>query len=331
MATAGYNFSERVRKVLARSRKEAERLGHEFVGTEHILLGLLAEGEGVAAAVLQALNVDTAQLRSRIEAVVKRGEARYASPDLPYTSRAKKVLELSMASARTLRHNYVGTEHLLLGLIAEGKAIAAAVLAEAGLTNEVATAKIMDILGTQPGDARTEETGARAKRSYLQQFVSRQPDSEDSIISRLGLAPHPEGGHYKEVYRSPMRISANGRERSAVTTIYYFLRKGEISRWHVVQSDEIWHAYAATDFELLDYNPITRQVKSLTFGADNGPMDWVHAVPAGNWQAAVARKPALMGCTVAPGFDFADFSLVRNVAGHEKAFEGELREWRGLL
>jgi hypothetical protein len=60
-------------------------------------------------------------------------------------------------------------------------------------------------------------------------------------------------------------------------------------------------------------------------------MDWVHAVPAGNWQAAVARKAALMGCTVAPGFEFADFSLVRNVAGHEKAFEGELRNWRGLL
>jgi ATP-dependent Clp protease ATP-binding subunit ClpC len=146
-----YNFTERVRKVLARSRKEAQRLGHEFVGTEHILLGLLAEGEGVAAAVLEKLKVDKEQLRSRIEAVVKRSDATSTHQDLPYTSGAKKVLELSMARARTLSHGYVGTEHLLLGLIAEGQAIASMLLEEAGISEEVATTKIMDLLGSEPG------------------------------------------------------------------------------------------------------------------------------------------------------------------------------------
>jgi ATP-dependent Clp protease ATP-binding subunit ClpA len=114
----GYNFTERVRKVLAMAREEAERLRHEYVGTEHILLGLIREGEGVAAAVLQNLSVDLDEIQQKIEDTVKKGKAAAATgPDLPYTSRAKKVLELAMAEARDLAHNYVGTEHLLLGLL----------------------------------------------------------------------------------------------------------------------------------------------------------------------------------------------------------------------
>jgi len=112
----GYNFTERVRKVLAMAREEASRLHHEYVGTEHILLGLIREGEGVAATVLQNLNVDLDEIQQKIEETVKKGKAPQAS-DLPYTSRAKKVLELAMAEARDLSHSYVGTEHLLLGLL----------------------------------------------------------------------------------------------------------------------------------------------------------------------------------------------------------------------
>ena len=115
----GYNFTERVRKVLAMAREEAARLHHEYVGTEHILLGLIREGEGVAAAVLQNLSVDLEEVTQKIEDTVKKGKAAQATgPDLPYTSRAKKVLELAMAEARDLNHSYVGTEHLLLGLVA---------------------------------------------------------------------------------------------------------------------------------------------------------------------------------------------------------------------
>ena len=113
----GYNFTDRVRKVLQMAREEAARLHHEYVGTEHILLGLIREGEGVAAAVLTNLNVDLEEIQQKIEETVKKGKAPAAAgPDLPYTSRAKKVLELAMSEARELNHSYVGTEHLLLGL-----------------------------------------------------------------------------------------------------------------------------------------------------------------------------------------------------------------------
>src|SRR5213592_1942825 len=119
----GYNFTDRVRKVLQMAREEAARLHHEYVGTEHILLGLIREGEGVAAAVLTNLNVDLEEIQQKIEETVKKGKA--AAADLPYTSRAKKVLELAMSEARELNHSYVGTEHLLLGLLREEKGIAA--------------------------------------------------------------------------------------------------------------------------------------------------------------------------------------------------------------
>ena len=129
----GYNFTDRVRKVLQMAREEAARLHHEYVGTEHILLGLIREGEGVAAAVLQNLNVDLEEIQQKIEETVKKGKAAAATgPDLPYTSRAKKVLELAMTEARELNHSYVGTEHLLLGLLREEKGIAAQVLTDAG-------------------------------------------------------------------------------------------------------------------------------------------------------------------------------------------------------
>ncbi|HEV8408929.1 MAG TPA: ATP-dependent Clp protease ATP-binding subunit [Gemmatimonadaceae bacterium] len=146
----GYNFTERVRKVLAMAREEAARLHHEYVGTEHILLGLIREGEGVAAAVLQNLNVDLDEIQQKIEETVKKGKASQATgPDLPYTSRAKKVLELAMGEARELNHSYVGTEHLLLGLLREEKGIAAQVLTDAGVNLDAARAETLRLLGTE--------------------------------------------------------------------------------------------------------------------------------------------------------------------------------------
>lgn len=146
----GYNFTERVRKVLAMAREEAARLHHEYVGTEHILLGLIREGEGVAAAVLQNLSVDLEEVQNRIEDTVKKGKAAQATgPDLPYTSRAKKVLELAMGEARELNHSYVGTEHLLLGLLREEKGIAAQVLTDSGVNLEAARGETLRLLGTE--------------------------------------------------------------------------------------------------------------------------------------------------------------------------------------
>ena len=156
----GYNFTERVRKVLAMAREEAARLHHEYVGTEHILLGLIREGEGVAATVLQNLSVELDEIQQKIEETVKKGKAAQATgPDLPYTSRAKKVLELAMSEARELGHSYVGTEHLLLGLLREEKGIAAQVLTDAGVNLEAARTETLRILGT---DAQPQTGGTAA-------------------------------------------------------------------------------------------------------------------------------------------------------------------------
>lgn len=134
-----YNFLDSVRLALAHAREEAIRLGHPYVGAEHILLGLLDTAKGVTASVLQP--VDIPRLRSGIE---QRVHARSGEPqsarDLPYTSRAKHVLELAMHEAHELRSDAVGTEHLLLGLLRDGRGIAAAALTEAGLRLEVARA-----------------------------------------------------------------------------------------------------------------------------------------------------------------------------------------------
>src|SRR5229473_65596 len=159
----GYNFTDRVRKVLQMAREEAARLHHEYVGTEHILLGLIREGEGVAAAVLTNLNVDLEEIQQKIEETVKKGKAAAAAgPDLPYTSRAKKVLELAMSEARELNHSYVGTEHLLLGLLREEKGITAQVLTDAGVNLEQARAETLRLLGSEmPATPAGGGTGAQ--------------------------------------------------------------------------------------------------------------------------------------------------------------------------
>ncbi|MDT8340263.1 MAG: ATP-dependent Clp protease ATP-binding subunit [Longimicrobiales bacterium] len=143
-----YNFTDRVRKVLSMAREEATRLQHDYVGTEHILLGLIREGDGVAAQVLLNLSVDLDQVHERVEDSVRKGKATIALGELPYTSRAKKVLEYAMAEARDFNHSYVGTEHLLLGLLREEKGIAAQVLNSLGVTLEDARAETLKVLGS---------------------------------------------------------------------------------------------------------------------------------------------------------------------------------------
>jgi len=149
----GYNFTQDVRRSLAYAREEAVRLRHDYVGTEHILLGLVrdadAQEEGGTAALLQALSIAPGELREDVEKAVKPGRpAQTTGPDLPYTSRAKKVLELAMSEARELDHSYVGTEHLLLGLMREESGVAAQVLRQKRLTLDGARAAIQRVIGT---------------------------------------------------------------------------------------------------------------------------------------------------------------------------------------
>jgi ATP-dependent Clp protease ATP-binding subunit ClpC len=145
----GFNLTERVRRVLAMAREEATRLNHEYVGTEHILLGLARDDKGVAATVLRSLGADSEALARRVKGVVRPGRGTTVPmPDLPYTSRTKKVLEFAMSEARELNHRFIGTEHLLLGLLREGKGIGAQVLNEAGVSLDAARSEVLRILGT---------------------------------------------------------------------------------------------------------------------------------------------------------------------------------------
>src|SRR5690606_25146028 len=173
-AMNGYNFTDRVRKVLQMAREEAARLHHEYVGTEHILLGLIREGEGVAAAVLTNLGVDLEDIQQKIEETVKKGKAAAATgPELPYTSRAKKVLELAMMEARELNHSYVGTEHLLLGLLREEKGIAAQVLTDAGVSLEQARAETLRLLGSDMASPSSSSAAASGSSSGPQAVPSK--------------------------------------------------------------------------------------------------------------------------------------------------------------
>jgi ATP-dependent Clp protease ATP-binding subunit ClpC len=199
----GYNFTDRVRKVLQMAREEAARLHHEYVGTEHILLGLIREGEGVAAAVLTNLNVDLEEIQQKIEETVKKGKAPAAAgPDLPYTSRAKKVLELSMSEARELSHSYVGTEHLLLGLLREEKGIAAQVLTDAGVNLEQARAETLRLLGS---DMPAPGKGGQAQPAQRAEKKSKTPALDHFCRDLTALAGEgqldPTIGREKEIER----------------------------------------------------------------------------------------------------------------------------------
>ena len=143
-----YNFTDRVRKVLAMAREEAIRLKHDYVGTEHILLGLIREGEGVAAAVLANLSADLDELKRLVEGNIRAGKSSSSIGELPYTTQAKNVLEHAMAETEELNHTYVGTEHLLLGLLRQEKGLAAKVLGEAGIGLDSARAETLKLLGT---------------------------------------------------------------------------------------------------------------------------------------------------------------------------------------
>jgi ATP-dependent Clp protease ATP-binding subunit ClpC len=178
-----YNFTDRVRKVLAMAREEAIRLQHDYVGTEHILLGLIREGEGVAAAVLNNLAVDLEQVQEKVEESVRRGKATIALGELPYTSRAKKVLEFAMAEARELNHSYVGTEHLLLGLLREEKGIAAEVLGQLGVSLEDARRETLKLLGSEPNSQPSSAAPVVARRRRLPGRVRRRARRPRSTIS----------------------------------------------------------------------------------------------------------------------------------------------------
>jgi len=161
-------FTERARKVLQLAQEEAQRFNHNYIGTEHLLLGLVREGEGVAAKVLANLGVDLNKVRSAVEFIIGRGE-RTVTGDIGLTPRAKKVIELSVEEARRLNHNYIGTEHLLLGLVREGEGIAAGVLESLGVSLDKVRQQVNYVLN-QSGTYSQQESRHSSKTPVIDQL-----------------------------------------------------------------------------------------------------------------------------------------------------------------
>src|SRR2546429_3900205 len=163
-------FTDRARKVMALANQEAQRFNHEYIGTEHILLGLVKEGSGVGANVLKNLDVDLRKVRLEVEKLVKSGPDMVTMGKLPQTPRAKKVIEYAIEEARNLNHNYVGTEHLLLGLLREHDGVAAQVLMNLGLKLEEVREEVLNLLG-----AGVESEEPQEKQSGNQKGKSKTP------------------------------------------------------------------------------------------------------------------------------------------------------------
>ncbi|OLO27200.1 ATP-dependent Clp protease ATP-binding subunit ClpC [Alkalihalophilus pseudofirmus] len=153
-------FTERAQKVLALAQEEAIRLGHNNIGTEHILLGLIREGEGIAAKALQALGLGSDKIQNEVETLIGTGQE--GTKTIHYTPRAKKVIELSMDEARKLGHSYVGTEHILLGLIREGEGVAARVLNNLGVSLNKARQQVLQLLGSSEASGGNQQSGTTA-------------------------------------------------------------------------------------------------------------------------------------------------------------------------
>ncbi|MEN9555922.1 MAG: hypothetical protein RLZZ232_2208 [Planctomycetota bacterium] len=171
-------FTDRARKVMQLANQEAQRFNHEYIGTEHILLGLVKEGSGVAANVLKNLDVDLRKIRMEVEKIVQTGPDMVTMGKLPQTPRAKKVIEYAMDEARNLNHNYVGTEHLLLGLLREQEGVAAQVLMNLGMKLDDVRDEVLNLLGhgmesAEPGAEERGGGGAAGGAAAAQKGASR--------------------------------------------------------------------------------------------------------------------------------------------------------------
>ncbi|MFC7372687.1 ATP-dependent protease ATP-binding subunit ClpC [Fictibacillus iocasae] len=186
-------FTERAQKVLALAQEEAIRLGHNNVGTEHILLGLVREGEGIAAKALQVLGLGSEKIQKEVETLIGRGQE--AVQTIHYTPRAKKVIELSMDEARKLGHSYVGTEHILLGLIREGEGVAARVLNNLGVSLNKARQQVLQLLGSNESSSGHRGASASANTPTLDSLAR-----DLTAIARDGSLD-PVIGRAKEIQR----------------------------------------------------------------------------------------------------------------------------------
>jgi ATP-dependent Clp protease ATP-binding subunit ClpC len=200
-------FSERARRVLTSAQEEAQNLNHNYIGTEHILLGLIREEEGVAAKVLTNMGVSLTKVRSAVEFIIGRGE-KASTGEIGLTPRAKRVIELAIDEARHLSHNYIGTEHILLGLLHEGEGVAAGVLDSFGLTIEQARTEVTNVLSQ--GTTRTKSTKSTTRTPILDQL------SVDLTAAAASGKLDPVIGRQKEIERVIQILSRRTKNNPAL-------------------------------------------------------------------------------------------------------------------
>ncbi|GAA0434131.1 ATP-dependent protease ATP-binding subunit ClpC [Lentibacillus halophilus] len=189
-------FTERAQKVLALSQEEAVRLGHNNIGTEHILLGLVSEGNGIAAKALESLGLEVSKIQEEVEKLI--GSGNQPMQTIHYTPRAKKVVELSQDEARKLGHSYVGTEHILLGLIREGEGVAARVLNNLGVSLNKARQQVLQLLGSNESQTGRQGRGAQSSNASTPTLDSLARDLTE--IAKEGNVD-PVVGRSKEIER----------------------------------------------------------------------------------------------------------------------------------
>ncbi|MGE0709597.1 MAG: ATP-dependent Clp protease ATP-binding subunit [Planctomycetota bacterium] len=200
-------FTDRARKVMGLARQEAQRFNHQYIGTEHILLGLIQEGSGVAANVLRNLDVDPEKIRVEVEKIVQDGPTMVTMGQLPFTPRAKKVLELASEEASNLRHNYIGTEHLLLGLIRENEGVAAQVLMNLNLKLEDVREEVLELLGADMSSSDSAPGGNNEKSSKKSKTPALDAFGRDlTELAREGKLD-PVIGRKDEIERVTMILS----------------------------------------------------------------------------------------------------------------------------
>ena len=191
-------FTDRARRVVVLAQEEARILNHNYIGTEHILLGLLREDEGVAAQALKALDISLETVRQQVEEIIGQGQ-QAPSGHIPFTPRAKKVLELSLREALQLGHNYIGTEHILLGLIHEGHGVAAQVLVRLGADLDRVRQQVVELVNALEGETevRPFPVGSRAweRGGEVLKMLRVINARLEAIEQHLGIPKQPDGAH----------------------------------------------------------------------------------------------------------------------------------------
>jgi hypothetical protein len=236
-------FTDRARRVVVLAQEEARLLNHNYIGTEHILLGLIHEGEGVAAKALESLGISLEAVRAQVEEIIGQGQSA-PTGHIPFTPRAKKVLELSLREALQLGHNYIGTEHILLGLIREGEGVAAQLLVKLGGSRDRVRAKVIQVLsdaGPSPEQAPLEQ--ARLTQGAVSAMVAGGP-----------------GAYQEQTPPELARVVPLGRE----------VFRGSGLRV-VLISLEIWSGWLDLRYALLPVDPQGPQGAQLELAVD---LDW---------------------------------------------------------